>query len=260
MKCCNPGGAWQQIRIFLAEAFAAGFVLFPCYLLQPSDQNAPLYAAIAIGCSVFCAIWIVFPVSGAQINPMITLAVLITRRINLLQALLYWSAQFTGSMIGLVLGKYLTPSTSIDTELFGMSLPAPGVNNYQATVVELLATFTLVISVLASLDEHRPQGWRLEAGMALATTVMVLFFVNILITAPVSGASLNPFRSLGAAALQGSFYRQWIYIVGPTTGSLLAAVFYETCLSSDASWKHTRAWLGRKDFNRNEAYAEECEI
>ncbi|VDM03356.1 unnamed protein product [Schistocephalus solidus] len=180
MRSCKPNGAWQHIRIFLVEAFAAGFVLFPCYLLQPTDKNAPLYGAICAGCSVFCAIWIAFPVSGAHINPMVTLAALLTRRINLLQSLLYWSAEFTGSMIGLVLGKYLGPSTS--SEFAGMSLPSQDINDYQATVVEMLATFTLVVTALAALDEHRPQGWRLETPMVLPTTLMALFFVNILTT------------------------------------------------------------------------------
>ncbi|KAL5971002.1 Aquaporin-4 [Taenia solium] len=248
---------WRICQIFFAEVLASGLAHFFCFLVDVSTPNLALVAGFLAGASVYLAIWCTFTTSGAQINPMVTLAVVLTRRIPPLLAPVYLVADFVGTLTFMGIAWAISPFKDQAPGIYGMTLPANGVSPLVATFTEAVSTFILLIVILASLDELRAREWRPEKGAPFPLAVMLALTVNVVLTSPVSGASMNPTRSLAAAIIQNNFDRQWIYVAGPVLGTVVACGFYELVICPFASLKRTRHYLCSAKFNRQETYAQE---
>ncbi|BHF71656.1 hypothetical protein SprV_0401471600 [Sparganum proliferum] len=215
----------------------------------------PFVGAIIAGCAVYSSIFVCFPLSGAQINPMVTIAVVITRRMSIIYLPMYWLAQVSGALCALQIGRSMSPFVANRTEL-GMAMPGPGVSDYQALVMEIFITFTMLLAIVALLDELRIHNFH-PANRFNAFVLLVSVFLLIeTIGAPISGACTNPARSLATALLNLTFKRQWIFMVGPLTGMLLAVFVYEFIICPDASLRRAKALLSPEPFDRSKAYSE----
>ncbi|VDO05774.1 unnamed protein product [Rodentolepis nana] len=245
---------WKICQIFFAEALAASIANYCCFLMDMSEPNVPIVAGFIAGASFYIAIWCSFPVSGAHINPILTLATLITRRLPPYLAPVYLVADFLGTLLAMVIASSVTPFADQKSRTYGMTLPGKGFSDLAATITEAWITFVLVTVVLASLDELRAREWRPEYGAPFPLAILLTVVINVVTTAHISGTSMNPARSLAAAIIQNNYDRLWIYFVGPIFGTIVACFFYELVICPKASLQRTHRFLCSKSFDRKNPY------
>lgn len=171
---------WLLTRIFVAEFVGSFILVLPSIIIDGKGAYEPLVAGMATGGGLYVAIWIAYPVSGAHINPVMTLASYITKRIHLPHIALYFLAQFAGALMatgtGLAISPFFTKSISNTTNtsvtITAMTVPSPGVTERMALAVEVLISCILVIVYLTTIDEHRPANWALGTGVNMALAMM----------------------------------------------------------------------------------------
>ncbi|KAL0898548.1 hypothetical protein Bca101_082509 [Brassica carinata] len=154
-------------------------------------------------------------ISGAHFNPAVTLTFAVFRRFPWYQVPLYIGAQLTGSLLGsltLRLMFHVTPAAYFGT--------TPSDSAPQALAAEIIISFLLMFVISGVATDNRAVGEL--AGIAVGMTIML----NVFVAGPVSGASMNPARSLGPAIVMGVYDGLWIYIVGPLVG-IMAGEFPE---------------------------------
>lgn len=156
------------------------------------------------------------PISGAHINPAVTLALAISGAIDWMGAVGYWAAQFLGGAAGAGLLYFVLGGAQSG---LGATLPIEGLGAAQAILVEALLTFLLVNAVLHTAVKEPDNRM---AGLAIGFTLAAA----ILMGGPLTGASLNPARTFGPALFTGTLNVVWIYIAGTSLGALMAAVIY----------------------------------
>lgn len=166
--------------------------------------------AAAFGLVVFILIQSLGPVSGCHINPAVTIGFWAMGRFPGRRVLPYVAAQLVGALLGSGLVKLLAGPGS----RLGATLPAHGA--VQALVIETALTFWLMMVILRVTSGSKEQG--ILAGLAISATV----WLEALVAGPLTGASMNPARSLGPALVSGHLADYWLYIVGPVAGALLA--------------------------------------
>jgi len=180
--------------------------------------EALVIIAFAFGATVALVIFLLGRISGAHINPAITLAHTIARKTTLDMFVPYISFQVLGGLLAaftvkLIFSQFGSPADLGTTKLLS------GVNPLVGTVLETAGTFVLAMSgFLASVRVHKKPG---EAAL-IGTT---LFFI-ILALGPVTNASLNPARSLGPALASGYLTDLYVYLIGPLAGGLIAGLVY----------------------------------
>jgi aquaporin Z len=166
--------------------------------------------AIAPGLVVMAMIYTLGRVSGAHINPAVTFAFALRRVFPLARVPGYWLAQYAGATFAAtVLERLFGPTAEL-----GRSTPHGG--TFPAVVMEMLLTGILVLVILNTATKHSLVGP--NAALAVGGTVALCG----LFAAPVSGASMNPARSLGPALVARSWHDGWIYLAGPFAGAALA--------------------------------------
>ncbi len=160
---------WRYSRIFLAEAVASSMMVCLPSLAEP--PVSPLIPAITF----ICAMWIFLPISGGQINPIFSLVGVLTRRIRLVFLLLYWPAQVTGAVAGLALAYALR---SPEASPLAIPCPREGLCPVQVMVIEAMLAFALTLVLVATLDEHRPEGWGQSNGLNCIIPIGAILYVN----------------------------------------------------------------------------------
>jgi aquaporin TIP len=158
-------------------------------------------------------------ISG-HFNPAVTLAMLVTKRIQPSLAGLYLVAQLTGAMLAAYALKFLLPvSLTAATRLGGQSVSLE-VTTMQAIGLEAIATMFLTFVIFGTaVDGKGPK----IGGLAIGATIAA----DILAIGPFTGASMNPARSFGPALASGIFEGHVVYWIGPIIGALVGAMIYE---------------------------------
>lgn len=152
--------------------------------------------------------------SGAHLNPVVTIAFAIRHDFRWRRVPGYIAAQLLGSITAAgILRLTFGGGTSL-----GVTIPGPGFTVWQGVVVETLLTFGLISVVLGAASGAQNIG-ALSAVAAGSYIVLAGLWAS-----PVSGASMNPARSLGPALLSGNYTHIWIYLIGPLAGAVLACV------------------------------------
>jgi aquaporin Z len=184
--------------------------------------------SFAFGLTLVAMIYSIGPISGCHINPAVTLAMVLTKRMKAGQAAGYMVAQVIGAIIGagLVLAIAKGASTFVlSPETFGINgygAHSPGHYTLMAAfLTEAFFTMLLVITVLGATDEKAPAGF---AGLAIGLVLTVTNLASI----PITNASINPARSIGPAIYAGGWAIEqlWLFIVAPLAGGVLAAIVY----------------------------------
>jgi aquaporin Z len=162
--------------------------------------------------TIIAVVLFIGPISGAHLNPVVTLAFALRRDFPWRRVSGYVLAQAAGAMLAsatvlAVFGHYGKD---------GMTVPGPEFTDYQAFTLEVLLTAGLVSTVLAVASGAQNVGALSAFGIAAYIVMAGLW------GGPVSGASMNPARSFGPDLIAGDFSRFWIYAAGPVAGSLLA--------------------------------------
>ncbi len=169
-------------------------------------------AVTAPGLLVTAVILFMGAVSGAHLNPVVTLAFALRRDFHWRRVPAYLAAQVVGAVLACVLLR-VTFGAHLD---FGASHPGPGFTSGQAFVVEAVLTLGLVSTILGTASTAQ------NIGALSAFGVGAYIILAGLWASPVSGASMNPVRSLGPALVSGDFTDLWIFLAGPILGALVA--------------------------------------
>ncbi|XP_041860065.1 aquaporin-4 isoform X2 [Melanotaenia boesemani] len=200
----------------------------------------PLYPAVAVGVMVVALCHCFGEISGAQMNPALTLSLLATRRLDVLRAVVYIAAQCLGACLG-AWALYLALPLKATADHFVNRVPIE-LTAAQALGTEILCTFQMVFTVFSVEEQRRresPEPGNLAIGLAHTA--------GVLIGGRFSGASMNPARSLGPAIIAGFWENHWVYWIGPVLGALLAGVSHEFFFARSASRHKLVACLTCKD-------------
>jgi aquaporin NIP len=204
-----------------AEAIAA-FALVFCVggaAAEEASHHAvlglPAQAAVS-GLAILGLIYAVGHLSGAHINPAVTIAFTLTRHFPRREALAYIAAQLAGAGLAGLLLLAVWPDKPGH-----LGANAIGVSAGSALLVETFLSALLMFVIMAVATDTRAVG----AGAAIAIGGVVV--LDILVGGGVSGASMNPARSFGPALGSGTWAHFWIWIVGPVAGTTIGALAYQ---------------------------------
>jgi aquaporin Z len=186
------------------------------------DKVGPVGVALTFGLVLLALVYCIGPVSGCHVNPAVTLAVLLGRRISARDAALYWSAQVAGAVSAAAVLKLLVADSgpagdetgALGSNDWGISISATG-----AFVLEVVLTALLVVVVVqVSADTQAPG----LAGVGVGLTLTVIHLIGI----PLDGTSVNPARSLGPALLNGGtpLAHVWLFVLAPLVGAAAGAL------------------------------------
>ncbi|XP_057441421.1 aquaporin NIP1-2-like [Lotus japonicus] len=204
----------------VAEVMGTYFLIFTgCASVVVNLNNDKVVTlpgiAIVWGLAVMVLVYSIGHISGAHFNPAVTVAHATTKRFPSKQVPAYIMAQVIGST--LASGTLRLIFSGKDNHFTG-TLPAG--SNLQAFVVEFIITFFLMFVVSGVATDNRAIGEL--AGLAVGSTVLL----NVLFAGPITGASMNPARSLGPAIVHGEFNGLWIYMVAPHLGAIAGTWAY----------------------------------
>lgn len=168
--------------------------------------------AISFGLVVMVMIYSIGELSGAHINPAVTLAFTLARKFPSQQIVPYIIAQLIGALLASGSLRLLFP----EAEGLGETLPAGSV--VQTFVLELILSFFLMFVILQVVSGSKEiQHW---AGAAIGGTVLL----EALFAGPICGASMNPARSIGPALVNGTWQHLWVYLAAPVIGMAISVI------------------------------------
>jgi MIP family channel proteins len=188
-----------------------------------------LAVPVAGGLALAIAVASLGHISGAHLNPAVTLGLAINRRFPWAYAPGYVIAQFAGAIAAAAVTWGLYGDQAQSIARLGATIPAAGVSAGRVLAAEAIVTFMLVLVVVAvATDTRVPRGIAAVAiGAALA--------VAIVIAGPVSGAGVNPARAIGPMILAGQFTDWWAYFTAPLAAGTIAVALYDRFLRAGST-------------------------
>ena len=172
--------------------------------------------ALSFGGIVALMVYIFGRFSGGHINPAVTIALVLDRKISVTEAIYYILVQLLGALSAASILSML-----FEVKTLGSTTPSGGTS--ESLLLECLMTFILVMVILKTVNSKENN----IAPLAIGGTILVCATFG----GPISGASLNPARSFGPAVLANIWDAHWIYWVGPILGSTIAALIYKFIFS-----------------------------
>jgi aquaporin Z len=185
--------------------------------------------SVAFGLSVLVMVYAIGHVSGCHINPAITVAMLVARKISGKDGLFYIIAQCLGAIAGAGilwaiasgLPDFSLAKNGLGQNGFGVHSPA-GYSLISAFLAEVVLTAIFLFVIFGSTHKNSPQGF---AGVSIGLSLTLIHLVGI----PITGTSVNPARSLGPAVFAGgdALSQLWLFIVAPIIGGIIAAIIWK---------------------------------
>jgi MIP family channel proteins len=218
------GAAIAELVGTFILVFGGTAVAVAAILSRPTAGGAygSLAIALAFGLALAIVVASIGHVSGAHVNPAVTLGMAATGKFPWNYTPIYIAAQLVGAVLA-ALATWLTfgGAGARSEASLAATYPAQGVGDLQAFIVEILITFIVVFVVMAvATDERAPAAIApIAVGFALA--------VGVFIAGPVTGGSVNPARSLGPMLVAGDLTSVWLYVLGPIIGGVLGALLYD---------------------------------
>ena len=210
----------RHLGPYLAEmvgAFALVFAGCGAIVIDTTSHGQITHVGVAItfGLVIATMIYATGHISGAHLNPAVTLAFALTRHFPIARVPLYWIAQLAGAAVAAALLRLLFGNVAH----LGTTLPIG--SDRQSLGLEIVLTFFLMFVIMAVATDDRAVGQ--AAAIAIGGTVLL----DAMFGGPISGASMNPARSFGPALVSGTWSHLWVYIVGPGIGAVLGSFIYE---------------------------------
>jgi glycerol uptake facilitator protein len=236
---------------FLAEVFGTGTLILlgdgvvaGVLLARSKAQNSGwIVITMAWGLAVFCGVVVAGPISGAHINPAVTLAVAMNGGLPWTEVPIYWIGQMLGAFLGAV-GVYLhyrphwevTEDANLKLAVFST---APAIRSTTWNFVsEVIGTFVLIFVIFAFANQAGPSGLAALGALPVALLVVVIG----LSLGGTTGYAINPARDLGpriahhllpiAGKRDSDWSYSWIPVVGPLVGAALAAIVYQVAFTN----------------------------
>ncbi|NP_001137369.1 aquaporin-Xl2 [Xenopus laevis] len=244
-------------RAFLAEFLGTMvFVFFGLgsALLWSSELPSVLQISLTFGLGIGTVVQAVGHISGAHLNPAVTLAFLVASQISLFRAIFYICAQLLGAVVGAALLHEFTPESVHGN--FGVNLLSNDTTEGQAVTVEMILTLQLILCIFASTDNRRCDNVG-SPSISIGLSVAVGHLVGIYFT----GCSMNPARSFGPALIVGNFAAHWIFWIGPFAGAIMASLIYNyiLCPQQQSFSEKLSILLGRMPDEEEEEWEERQE-
>ena len=177
--------------------------------------------AITFGLIVAAMIYTLGDISGAHLNPAVSIAFCIAEVFPFKELIPYIISQAIGAFIASLTLHYLFPANAT----LGSTVPAG--TDLQSFILEFILTFILMLVIMRVATGSKEQG--LLAGLAIGSVVLL----EAMFAGPICGASMNPIRSIAPAVVSGNITALWIYIFAPVTGAILAVFIFSFLKKSD---------------------------
>jgi aquaporin Z len=208
----DPSLEWRRLFSELLGTFMLVLVAAGGGLLHGEGQISLAAAVVAPGLMVMAIILFMGAVSGAHLNPVVSLAFALRGDFPWKRLPGYVAVQ----LLGATLACLFVYAVFGNIHHLGATLPGPGYANWQALLLEIALTGTLVSVILGTASAAQSVGAIAALGVGGYIALAGLW------SAPVSGTSMNPARSFGPALVSGDFSSYWVYVLGPLAGALLA--------------------------------------
>jgi len=203
------------MKRYIAEilgTFALVFCGTGAIIINQQTSGAITHVGIAItfGLIVMAMIYALGHISGAHLNPAVTIAFTLAKKFKAKQVTPYIISQLAGAFLASFVLKYLFPAD----EFLGATIPSG--TPMQSFILECILTFFLMLVIIHVATGSKEQG--MFAGLAIGSTVLL----EAMFAGPVSGASMNPARSLAPAIVSGHMEHLWVYLTATILGATLA--------------------------------------
>lgn len=208
----DPRLEWRRLFSELLGTFFLVLVAAGGGLLHAKGQISLPAAVVAPGLMVLAIILFMGAISGAHLNPVVSVAFALRGDFPWKRLPGYLVVQLLGATLAclFLLGVFG------NVEHLGATLPGPGYHDWQAFLMEVVLTATLVSVILGTASAAQNVGAIAALGVGGYIALAGLW------AAPVSGTSMNPARSFGPALVSGDFHGFWVYVAGPAAGALIA--------------------------------------
>ncbi len=208
----DPSQEWRRLFSEVLGTFMLVLVAAGGGILHGEGQIGLPAAVVAPGLMVMAIILFMGAVSGAHLNPAVSLAFALRRDFPWKRLPGYVLAQ----LIGATLACLFLDAVFGNVQHLGATLPGPGYADWQALLMEVVLTAVLVSVILGTASTAQ------NVGRVAALAVGGYIALAGLWAAPVSGTSMNPVRSFGPALVSGDFSSYWVYVLGPIAGACIA--------------------------------------
>lgn len=230
--------AAEFLTVFLFVIIGPGVVVLTGLMTRGAlDPSRLIAISVAHGLAIAVLASWVGGISGGHINPAVTFAMWITKRISYMNGVAYIVAQLVGAVAGSALLGYVTTGFAgggigNGAGTLGIHGLGAGIDQTEGLIVEIVLTFTLVSVVFGAAVDKRGVG--MVAPIAIGFTVLIDHLIGV----PLTGASMNPARSFGPQLISGA--GAWdthivVYWVGPLVGAAIAALVYKWVFEQKSS-------------------------
>lgn len=205
--------------------FALVFVGSGAIMMTVQTDIAASLLGVALAHGLILALMVsaTMGISGGHLNPAVTIGFLAARRITPSMAAVHVIAQIAGAVVGALLLKALMPEMVFAGTRGGGQAVSIDITMMQAIGLEAVGTFFLMFVIYGTaVQDAAPKLGGMAIGLTLAAVVLAI--------GPLTGASINPARSLGPAVASGVWEGQIVYWIGPIVGAIVAAMVWEFTL------------------------------
>jgi MIP family channel proteins len=207
------------LRALLAEAIGTFALVFAgagaVMVDAKTHQLGHVGVAITFGLVIMAMIYAVGHVSGAHLNGAVTFAFALTRHFPWPRVFAYWGAQFVGALLAAAILR----ASLGNIAHVGATLPSG--TQAQSFLWETIMTAFLMFVILSVATDAR------AVGEAAAIAIGATIGLDAMFGGPISGASMNPMRSLGPALVSGDLHALWIYLTAPIVGASIGGLAYQ---------------------------------
>lgn len=220
----------EDLRKYIAEMIGTfALVLIGCGSAAIAGEYIGFVGiSFAFGLTVLAMVYAIGHISGCHINPAITLAMLVAKKIKSKDAAAYIIAQCLGAIIAAAIiylilsgqAGFSSDALNLGQNGYGSLSPA-GYSMISAFVAEVVLTALFLFVIFGSTSKNAPKGF---AGISIGFSLVLIHLIGI----PITGTSVNPARSLGPALFVGgeTFMQLWLFILAPIIGGIIAAIVW----------------------------------
>eukprot|EP00611_Tribonema_gayanum_P003745 TRINITY_DN1298_c0_g1_i2.p1 TRINITY_DN1298_c0_g1~~TRINITY_DN1298_c0_g1_i2.p1 ORF type:complete len:289 (-),score=107.01 TRINITY_DN1298_c0_g1_i2:312-1178(-) len=215
--------------------------------LNRLDSDKQLLIALVFGLNIFLLVYFTAGLSGGNLNPAVTLSLMIGKRISVVRGIFYIASQCVGAIIGTGMAKVVSGAENFDRSHGAANIISPGYDAGQVMLGEIVCTGMLCLAVQVGLSGEL---WQLmektRMDMLLPVAVGTAVVIGHMVLIPLDGCSINPARSFGSAVVSGEWADQWVFWVGPFVGGTVSILLWELLLRPPQE-------VSRADYNMRRA-------